>query len=308
MKNNKLLLVIVICGAFAFAIPAGCSKTATPQPPIHDTVTLVRNDTTINTQTDTLYGSKPDSTVNLTRGLLLYLPFSGSIADSSGNANPTQALNGASLTYDAHGYANNAFGGNGYNQVIQVTNNGSIVFDTALSVSVDFMTTDLNTRHAFLTMVNYVDGSGPSFGISTSIPANTSLFDVGMIDNSIGCSNYGPNINPLTDTTAFVPVLGAWYNAIATFQSGTLNVYINGTLIGTKVTTLRELNLCPTASVIVGGWWSGDPIGLAGEVDNVRIYNRVLTPHEIAALASNYQVTSNSQRPALRTAPVHKRF
>jgi hypothetical protein len=45
-----------------------------------------------------------------------------------------------------------------------------------------------------------------------------------------------------------------------------------------------------------------------GKLDNVRLYNRVLTPHEIAALSSNYQVTSNSQRPAVRTAPVHKTF
>jgi hypothetical protein len=33
-----------------------------------------------------------------------------------------------------------------------------------------------------------------------------------------------------------------------------------------------------------------------------------LTPHEIALLSSNYQVTSNSQRPAVRSAPVHKSF
>jgi hypothetical protein len=75
-----------------------------------------------------------------------------------------------------------------------------------------------------------------------------------------------------------------------------------------EVTMLRELNLYPGASVIVGDWWSGDPIGIAGEVDNVRRYNRVLTLHEIVALSANYQVTSNSQRPAVRTAPVHKTF
>src|SRR5579872_3504588 len=69
----------------------------------------------------------PDTTVNLTKGLLLYLPFSGSIADSSGNNNPTQAV-GSVLTYDTHGYANNAFGGTGNGERIYVTNNGSISF------------------------------------------------------------------------------------------------------------------------------------------------------------------------------------
>ncbi len=307
MNNNKLLLCVGVFSLLAFAIPMGCSKSPTTRI-VTDTVTVIKNDTTIKTQTDTIYGTKPDSTVNLAKGLLLYLPFSGSIADSSGNANPTAALNGASLTFDAHGYANNAFGGNGSNQVIQVTNNGSIQFDTALSVSVDFMTTDLTNRHAFLSMIDYTTGFGASFIFSTSVPGNTNLFDVGMLDSSNGCSSYGASVNALTDTTAFVPVPGAWYNAIATYENGTMKVYVNGSLIGTKVTSSSRLNLCPDASVIVGGWWSGDPIGVAGEVDNVRLYNRVLTPHEIAALASSYQVTSNSQRPAVRTAPVHKTF
>jgi hypothetical protein len=307
MTYIKLMLVVAFLAVVATVFPTACSKSPTTRI-VTDTVTVIKNDTTIKTQTDTLYGTKPDSTVNLTQGLLLYLPFSGNIADSSGNGNPTAALNGASLTYDAHGYANNAFGGNGSNQVIQVTNNGSIQFDTALSVSVDFMTTDLSIRHAFLSMIDYTNGFGASFIFSTSVPGNTNYFDVGMLDSSNGCSNYGSNANPLTDTTAFVPVPGAWYNTIATYENGTMKVYVNGSLIGTKVTSSSKLNLCPDASVIVGGWWSGDPIGVAGEIDNVRLYNRVLTPQEIAVLSSNYQVTSNSQRPAVRTAPVHKTF
>ena len=120
MTNIRLALGIAFLASLVFLVPSSCTKNAAP--PVTDTVTVIKHDTS--------YLTKADSTVNLTKGLLLYLPFSGSIADSSGNANPTTALNGASLTYDAHGYANSAFGGNGSNQVIQVTNNGSIVFDT----------------------------------------------------------------------------------------------------------------------------------------------------------------------------------
>jgi hypothetical protein len=292
-------LGFLLCASVATAVFfVRCTKNTNPQPSKTDTITIIGKDTTI----DTLYATKPDTTVNLTKGLLLYLPFSGNIADSSGNGNTTTALNGATLTYDAHGYANNAFGGNGYNQMIQVTNNGSIRFDTALSVSVDFMTTDLSIRHTFLSMVDYNNGYGPSFILSTSTPGETNLFDVGMVDSSSGCDQYAPGVNPLTDTTAFVPAIGAWYNAIATYQRGTLKVYINGTLIGMKVTSSKQLNICPNASVMVGGWWSGDPVGLAGKLDNVRMYNRVLTSHEIATLASNYQVTSNSVKATPKTA------
>src|SRR5579872_119602 len=149
LKLSGLMGAALVCCVLSITTFPSCTKNPLP---IHDTVTVIKNDTT--KLTDTLYATKPDPTVDLTKGLLLYLPFSGSIADSSGNKNPTTALNGASLTYDTHGYANQAFGANGTNQVILVTNNGSIKFDTAWSVSLDFMTTDLTSRHNLLSYVN----------------------------------------------------------------------------------------------------------------------------------------------------------
>src|ERR1700753_4486027 len=119
MTKTKLLIgggMIAFVGLI-FAI--GCTKGTTPiPPPIHDTI----------------YAPKPDTAVNLTKGLLLYLPFSGNIADSSGNGNPTTAV-GNVLGYDAHGYANSAFNATGAGERIYVTNNGSIKFDTAWTLS-----------------------------------------------------------------------------------------------------------------------------------------------------------------------------
>ena len=290
MKNatRAWLIALTVPAVFLYCFPS-CTKNGNPS--THDTVTVTKHDTT----TDTLYATKPDPTVNLAKGLLLYLPFSGSIADSSGNGNLTTALNGAGLTYDVHGYASSAFGGNGSNQVILVTNNGSIQFDTAYSISLDFMTTDLSTRHAFLSMVDYSNGDGPTFLVSTSVPGETNFLDIGANDISAGCGTDGTtNTNKLNDTTSFVPALGAWYNEVVIYHRGSLQVYINGTLISQKTGTGTLANLCSSSSIVVGGWWSGDPIGVSGKLDNVRLYNRVLTPHEVAALAVNYQVTSNS--------------
>ncbi|HLZ88081.1 MAG TPA: hypothetical protein VKQ52_12590, partial [Puia sp.] len=121
--NRRLATLAFVCVFSGLLVLFSCTKNANPTPPIHDTVTVIKNDTT--KLTDTLYASKPDTTVNLTKGLLVYLPFSGNIADSSGNGNPTQAV-GSVLTYDAHGYANSAFGGTGNGEKVIVTNNGSI--------------------------------------------------------------------------------------------------------------------------------------------------------------------------------------
>ncbi len=88
-------------------------------------------------------------------------------------------------------------------------------------------------------------------------------------------------------------------------------VYINGQLVSTKIGQGTLANLCPSSQVVIGNWCKfGGGVGqpMDGKLDNVRLYNRVLTPHEIVALSANYQVTSNGQRPALRTATVHKTF
>ena len=286
-----------MCFFVALALFFSCAKNSNPQPPVHDTVTVTKKDTL----TDTLYATKPDPTVNLNKGLLLYLPFSGNIADSSGNNNPTQAV-GSVLTYDAHGYANNAFGADGTGtQKIYVTNNGSIKFDTAYSVSFGFMTSDTTVQGSYVTMIDPVTGLGESFGIGqmTSTP---SIFTWGTVDYTSGCSQVAINnaIN-FTDTTNFRPVPGAWYNAVMMYYKGTTQIYINGSLISTKTGQGTKSNLCPSAQILIGSWWNSDPLHFHGKLDNIRLYNRTLTPHEIVKLSSSYQITSNSYKPTVRT-------
>jgi len=300
MKAKNILAFAVSLALGAIALFPACTKNSNPNP-VHDTVTVTKHDTT--QLTDTLYASKPDPTVNLKKGLLLYLPFTGNIADSSGNANPTTAVNGASLTNDEHGWANNAFGSNGSNQVILVTNNGSIQFDTAYSISIDVMTMSLSVRQAFLSMIDYNTGNGPSFLLGATTPGMTNLFNYGANDISAGCDNYGQtNVNKISDTTTFTPTLGSWYNIILIYHRGTAQLYLNGNLYHTKTSiggTLAEL--CPVSQIVVGGWWKNDVININGKLDNIRLYNRVLTPHEITTLAANYQVNSNQVKPAIKT-------
>jgi hypothetical protein len=307
MSNNKLLVIIGLFSFLAFAIPMGCSKSPTTHI-VTDTVTLIKNDTTIKKQTDTVYGAQPDPTVNLSEGLLLYLNFSGNIADSSGNNNSTTAV-GSVLTYDEHGYANSAFGGSG-NQWIYVTNNGSIQFDTAWSISLAFMVND-NRLETFISMVDPTNGEGPSFNFGTTVSSPNYYLACGSGDASIDCSSFAPvNNYNITDTTYWLPNPGSWYKAVVIYHKGTIQTFINGALISTKVGSGTAALLCPTSQVIIGNFCiiNGVSQPMNGRMDNVRLYNRVLTPHEIVALSANYQVTSNSQRPAVRTAPVHKTF
>lgn len=288
--SRKLLIFGLVSLCFALPFFNSCSKDS--KPPVHDTTTVIKHDTLV-------VPPPPDPTVNLKTGLLVWLPFSGNIADSSGNGNPTTAV-GSVLTYDAHGYANNAFGGTGAGERIYVTNNGSIKFDTAYSMSFGFMVND-NRQQSYACMVNTPDGKGPTFLIGTTYTGVNSI-DWGTEDITLGCSSYGGNDNTnIVDTTTFLPVPGSWYNLVAIYHRGTAQIYINGNLISTKVGVGTQANLCPNAKLVIGGWWDGQPLSLNGKLDNFRLYNRVLTPHEIAALAGNYQVTSNKVKPGLQT-------
>ena len=293
MRNLSFASAIV-CGIAVLIFATNCTKNSTPPPPVHDTTVVVKTDTV-------QVPPPPDPTVNLSKGLMLYLPFSGSMADSSGNNNPTAAVNGASLTYDAHGYANNAFGGNGANQFILVTNNGSIKFDTAFTASVDFMTLDETSKHVFLSMINFNDGYGASFNMGMSNPGTYKFVNYAVLNVTGGCSSFADTAKEATTTSNFTPDLYAWYNAILVYHRGTAQLYINGNLISTTTSAGTLANFCTGSNVVIGAWWNNDIGGFSGALDNVRLYNRVLTPHEIATLAGNYQVTSTGYRPPLVT-------
>ncbi len=292
----KLKLLIFSLVFFFFVFVYSCTKNASP-------TTKTVTDTTVIVKTDTVtVHPPPDTTINLTKGLLLYLNFNGNIADSSGNNNPTEAIGGNVLTYDAHGYANSAFGGNGNGQRIKVTNNGSIKFDTAFSLSYDFMI-NAYQQQVFVAMADLTNGYGPSFVSCESVPGaeNLSFF---ASDILASCDAVGPSTaqdpGALTDTT-IVPQVNAWYNVINIYHKGTIQTYINGQLQHTSSGPGTADLLCPNSQVVIGGWWDGVPLSVNGKMDEVRLYNRVLTPHEITTLSQHFQVTSESIKPALVT-------
>jgi hypothetical protein len=88
------------------------------------------------------------------------------------------------------------------------------------------------------------------------------------------------------------------------YHKGTIQTYINGQLQHTVTGPGTADLLCPNSQVVIGGWWDTDPITLNGKLDEVRLYNRVLTPHEITTLSQHFQVTSESIKPTL----VSKKF
>jgi hypothetical protein len=299
--NSKAVLpglgiLTLIITTFTFA--PSCSKNASP--PTQDTVTV--------TKTDTLVLPPPNDTPNLTNGLVLYLPFNGSFADSSGNGNTVTLVGGDTLGYDMHGWAKSAFTGNGDGQYLVIGNNGSYEFDTAFSLSLDFMIRSVPNFSGIgvpglMTLASLVDlsnGEGPMLHVGMVGYAEWGVpqpLDLGINGAANGCDNIGiggPAL--LNDTTTWIPQVGAWYNMIVTFSSGSVNIYINGQNISSKTADYTTLLNCPDANLVIGGWWQGDPESINGEIDEVRVYNKTLSAPQIAWLSRNFQPNSISTK------------
>jgi hypothetical protein len=228
--------------------------------------------------------SPPSSNVHLEKGLLVYLPFNGSLADSSGNANSVTSA-GMTLTYDEHGNPNHAVQGTGNGERIMVSNNGSIKFDTAFTFSVNCMLRSVRTQ-VIASMVNNSDGTGFTFETSTNIP-NSAVADFAVGKADVACDATGGSST--TDTSQFALQPESWYNIVSVYHKGVLQLYVNGTLVSTKTGGAPTARICQDAKLIIGGWWQNDPLSINGKIDQVRLYDRVLNGDEIAELSKQFQ-------------------
>jgi hypothetical protein len=95
--------------------------------------------------------------------------------------------------------------------------------------------------------------------------------------------------------------LNQWHRYTMVYASGLLTAYVDGQVAGTANGSIGS-----TAGNAGMGihWWCNNPYGvstrLTGSLADVRIYNRALSPNEIAKLA---QTSSPVQTPPGQTTP-----
>ena len=214
--------------------------------------------------------------VNLTQGLVTHHPFTGNANDLGPNALHGNVVN-ATLTTDRNGTANSAyyFDGSSY---IELPYHNSYSFSPqgAFSISV-WVLPDMNN-------------TWPAQGIVIKAPPNSdftlSAWNYGVYVLSYkAMSGYAYN-HILNGTTSFVQNL-CWYNIISTYNNGVWNLYVNGRLESSN-TAQSNFILQDGFSRIAFGK-KGESFGdwYKGKMDDVRIYNRVLTQDEIDSLSFN---------------------
>jgi fibronectin type 3 domain-containing protein len=185
--------------------------------------------------------------------------FGPTTADSSGNGNVGAITN---ATWSTQGRYGNALSFNGTNSLVRVASSASLNVTTGLTLS------------------GWVRPSATQNGWRTIVQRETDAYFMTASSDSPGRPAGGGTfggVTPVIAAPAANPV-NAWTFVAFTYDGATMRLYVNGTQVATRVANGTVQSVANPLSI--GG---NLPYGeyFAGLIDEVRVYNRALTPAEI---------------------------
>ncbi|NBP69196.1 MAG: LamG domain-containing protein [Cytophagia bacterium] len=218
---------------------------------------------------------------SISTGLIAHYPFNGNANDIAGN-NFHGVVNGATLTTDKHGQANAAYSFDGVNDLIRIAHNNAFNFaGSNFTISLwAFIPLDQISNSGLNDMVRKWNGNaeGYPFCISyANMDADAQYEDRLLFAryDGQGCSGGSQSFSDLVDNSLFHHIVMIKENSI-------IKYYINNTLAG-SFTDLANCSTSNTADVTIGA--RGQEVRFfKGKIDNLRFYNRVLSPAEIQNL------------------------
>lgn len=238
----------------------------------------------------------------ITNGLVAFYPFDGNAKDASGNHHNGTVYN-ATLTKDRFGISKSAYNFNGTDTRIEIGDHP------------DFHIANL-TISAWLNLNTELTSAPFQSWVSKSIGINTFNSYVAYYDNggkNIG--GYFSDGNSDQNITAPYTISGQWFYYTFTYEdaSKTTKLYLNGNLVNTSTATI-SLGY-DNSPVTIGCEYQNNELMffVNGKIDDVRIYNRVLSSSEVASLYTDgcikpkglkaTDITSTDARLKWKTVP-----
>ena len=223
---------------------------------------------TINTRTEP---------ASLKDGLVAYYPFNGNANDESGNGNNGTVI-GAKLDADRFNISNRAYLLNGVDNFLKMQKPGPIGNPR---VTVSF----------WLKSINQFTGIIIGWGDDGVTGNDFRIYQSGQCPSSITFDTYDCAVNyPIGDITNI-------WNHFLVIYDGTIapnvfssSTYLNGVNIKNTCFTqnLGPTNIKGTNPITIGRYHGTKQDGyLHAAIDDVRIYNRILSQEEITYLANN---------------------
>jgi hypothetical protein len=219
-----------------------------------------------------------------TNGLVGWWPFNGNANDESVNTNDG-TVNGPILTTDRYGATDSAYNFDGVDDYIDLGDITSLDNVNAFSVAVFFNYSNLPTLpNDWYTVV--ADGSYADIdGWGILIKSDQILMR--ELDNFNGIIlNYNFTQNN-------------WYHIVATCESDSIKIFINGQFIGSSLNLQANLTLNTSNSFRVGNGTMTNvppnswPYYLSGKIDDLGLWNRALTQQEITYLYNAVNCSNN---------------
>lgn len=213
-------------------------------------------------------------------GLVGYWPFTGNANDQSVNLN-NGTVNGALPTTDRFGNPNAAYNFNGTSDHINVPNNSTLSGFNDMTISVWVNMSQFSGIQAIVSKWFYnLNCGGNSDTYAFSLQNN-------MLVSATNNNNVGGFTAPQTFNTGD---LNVWKHFVLVSNStlGQQAIYINGVLIGTGAVSGT---ICNTTNPLIFGAAIPTFRWFKGKLDDIGIWNRVLTNCEIQQL---YNGTGNT--------------
>lgn len=214
----------------------------------------------------------------LNNGLVGYFSFTGNANDSSGYSN-NGLVNGATLTSDRFGNPNSAYNFN--NNYILIPNSSNYAFNN-FSISLWISSTSTLIQTAI--KKNFYQNAGSEqFAIAFN--------DLNQYGVEFACKYNNPNctsgVGWLKNEKIQNILDGKFHNIVGTANGGITNLWIDGKLVNTSTSTSSSVSSCFNGDIQIGRDWSQFANYFIGKIDDVRIYNRVLTDTEISYLSTH---------------------
>jgi len=206
-------------------------------------------------------------------GLVAYYPFNGNANDESGNENHG-TVNGATLTTDRFGTANKAYSFTNPNHISVLNSN---LLGDEFSVSYWFK---IGSYFGYRGVMSNV--AVPNGGFQQAFDGTAFSYILGY--------NFPQTNDPLWSNYTMQEPINQWHHLVLTYKkTGATNseskLFINGELKKTIVHNGLSILFTPNAPFYIGQNHSG--LNFQGDLDDIRIYNRILNPTEIDNLYTN---------------------
>jgi len=207
----------------------------------------------------------PVAWADLNEGLVAYYPFNGNANDESGNGNDG-TVNGATLTEDRLGNAENAYSFDGIDDYIFV--NGSDSLNSTEQITISAW---INSNSDLFQGIVWKETPGPDYGMVTT--GNVDGFSVSLDGTT------------WTSIESQTHSLNEWYLLTSTYDGAKISIFVDGQLSNfSSASGIIQLDI--NVPLGIGVWLrGGEPLyHFSGLIDDIRIYNRALSECEVKSL------------------------